>query len=185
VRKTRVIELETGTTLCKFEREPSAVSGKWQVDLRRGDGGGYIFVGKYERYEWARQGNLRTEVTWVLVHSTYSHSKTQAAARRRGGTMGSSDRSSMDDSNVQRRLGAKIKISGKEPPVIVITPRNLEKTQEMETVNREEVLNALIQALWIVWREGGVVDETVTGSGKGTGGNRRKPGCMDIFLCRN
>src|SRR5947207_3246738 len=64
VRKTRIIEPSTGVRLYKFDKEPSGVRGKWQVDLRRGNGGGYIFVGKYERYEWARQPS-RSDVTWT------------------------------------------------------------------------------------------------------------------------
>ena len=204
IRKTRIIETEGGGTLCKFDREPRGILGKWQVDLRRGDGGGWIFVGKYERYEWAKSRSSQGEETWKLVRSTYSHSKTTAASakpkrRRRSISESNIIRASMDDTSLERRLTAKITIMPDSPPSVVITPRNPrvrtgmggtsvtdDADEGIETVNKEEVVNALIQGLWIVWREGGVKDIN-TGRrnswSPGTSGVRKR-GFLDVILCR-
>src|SRR5271154_4553984 len=39
IRATRILETDSSETLCKFVHEPKGVLGKWQVDVRRGDGG--------------------------------------------------------------------------------------------------------------------------------------------------
>jgi hypothetical protein len=207
IGKTRIVETDGGGTICKFDREPRGILGKWQVDLRRGDGGGWIFVGKYERYEWAKSRNTREE-TWKLVRSTYSHSKTTAASakpRRRPKSMLSESnniRVSMDDTSLERRLTAKITIIPDSPPSVVIAPRNPRARtgtggmtvtgdadgadEEVETVNKEEVVNALIQGLWIVWREGDVEDINTgrrNGLAPGTSGVPKR-GFLDIILCR-
>ena len=200
------------TTLCKFDREPRGVIGKWQVDLRRGDGGGWIFVGKYERYEWARSRTSQGEDVWKLVRSTYSHSKSQKATvggrTRRNTKLSESKtiRAAMDDTSPERRLLAMMTIVSNAPPSMVITPRNPKtrtvgmvagtataetEVEGMETVNREEVINALIQALWIVWREG-VVDDINVGrrpssapqGASETTKRTQKRGVLDILLCR-
>ena len=202
LRKTRIVETDGGATLCKFDREPRGILGKWQVDLRRGDGGGWIFVGKYERYEWAKSRSSQGDEIWKLVRSTYSHSKTTAASpkpkRRRKSMVNESNpiRASMDDTSPERRLTAKITMMPNSPPTVVITPRNPrvrtglrgtgDPDEGIETINKEEVINALIQGLWIVWREG-VVDDINTGRRNSwTPGDRgvRKLGFLDIILCR-
>jgi len=198
IRKTRIVETDGGRTICKFDREPRGILGKWQVDLRRGDGGGWIFVGKYERYEWARSRTQQGEETWRLVRSTYSHSKTKAATkseRRKSSVLSESNtiRASMDDTSPERRLMAKITMIQDSPPTVVITPRNPRVGTEMtaddgmkdgiEFVNKEEVVNALIQGLWIVWRE-----MVVTGINSGKRASlklgSRKRGVLDVLLCR-
>jgi len=213
IRKSRIVDTESMTTLCKFDREPRGVVGKWQVDLRRGDGGGWIFVGKYERYEWARSRTQQGEDVWKLVRSTYSHSKSLSAGSggrtRRSTTLSESKtiRASMDDTSPERRLVAKITILANVPPSIIITPRNPNvravgvvagtttaetEVESMESVNREEVINALIQGLWIVWREG-VVEDVNDGrrqswaptGAAGVTKRSRKRGIMDVLLCRN
>jgi hypothetical protein len=116
-------------------------------------------------------------------------------------------RASMDDTSPERRLVAKITILANAPPSIIITPRNPKvhpvgvvagvttaetEVDGMETVNREEVINALIQGLWIVWREG-VVEDINDGrkpswAPAGAAGVRkrsRKRGVLDVLLCRN
>jgi hypothetical protein len=210
IGKSRIVETDSATTLCKFDREPNGVLGKWQVDVRRGEGGGWIFVGKYERYEWAKSRGHQGEESWKLVQSTYSHSK--AAAASGGGTTkkdrrkshSRASRPSMDDTSPERRLNAKITIIANSPPSVVIMPRNprsaaggrsgennskarTDVDEGIEMVNKEEVINALIQGLWIVWREG-VVDyisseERNTWAPKGTRIHKR--GIMDLLLCRS
>jgi hypothetical protein len=93
------------------------------------------------------------------------------------------------------------------PPSIVITPRNPNgrgvgvvagdttaenEIEGIETVNREEVINALIQGLWIVWREG-VVEDINNGrrqswapvGAAGVTKRSRRRSFLDILLCRN
>jgi hypothetical protein len=208
IRKTQIVETESEVSLCKFEREPRGVSRKWQVDLRRGDGGGWIFVGKYERYEWARSkgpGGSNDETVWELVRSTYSHSKTTSAEKqksRRRSLINENKtiRASMDDTSPEQKLAAKITIIPNSPPSVVIIPRNprvttgvggtseTEETDELvESVNKEEVINALIQGLWIVWREG-VIEDIHSGKRNtwtpGSGGERKR-GVWDTILCRS
>jgi hypothetical protein len=205
IRKTRIVETDGGGTLCKFDREPRGILGKWQVDLRRGDGGGWIFVGKYERYEWAKSRNTQGEETWKLVRSTYSHSKTTAASgktkRRRKSMLSESNtiRASLDDTSAERRLAAKITMIPDSPPSIVITPRNPrvrtgmdgtsatgDEDEAIETVNKEEVINALIQGLWIVWKEGIVKNINPGRRSSWTPGNSGalKRRFLDSILCR-
>lgn len=205
IRKTRIMETDSATTICKFSREPRGVLGKWQVDLRRGDGGGWIFVGKYERYEWAKSRGHQGEESWKLVRSTYSHSKATAASGRgtptnsKKGRRKSVSRTSMDDTSPERRLSAKVTVVTDSPPSVVIMPRNPRRAtggrsdastitrddidDESELVNKEEVINVLIQGLWIVWREG-VVDYISSGNRTHSGTRIRKRGIMDLLLCR-
>ena len=191
VRKSRIVETETGQTLCKFDREPRGVLGKWQVDLRRGDGGGWIFVSKYERYEWAKSRGVKGGDTWKLVRSTYSHTKSIAATKPRKSALSESKttRPSIDDTSPERRLSAKITIVPNVPPSVVVSPRNPRDagSDEVEAVNKEEVFNALIQGLWIVWREGIVEDITVGRRNSWTPGRagNRKRSFMDRLLCRS
>ena len=99
----------------------------------------------------------------------------------------------MDDTSPERRLMAKITMIQDSPPTVVITPRNPRVGTEMtaddgmkdgiEFVNKEEVVNALIQGLWIVWRE-----MVVTGINSGKRASlklgSRKRGVLDVLLCR-
>lgn len=159
------------------------------MDIRRGDGGGWIFVGKYERYEWSRTRS-RTEQSWSLVRASYSHSKSSAAGRR-SRTLSDSRtvRESIDDTwSPERRLNAKIKITPPSPPMIVVTPRIPDGAEEMEVVNKEEVLDVLVQGLWIVWREGIVEDTDPAKRNSWTPivkDNKRKKTFWDRILCRN
>jgi hypothetical protein len=69
-------------------------------------------------------------------------------------------RGSLDDLE-EESLGVIISILAPSPPKVVVVPRKTRDeggAEEVEGVNREEVINALIQGLWIVWREG-VVEE--------------------------
>jgi len=113
----------------------------------------------------------------------------------------------MDDTSPERRLVARITILANAPPSIIITPRNPKiravgvvagittaetEVEGMETVNREEVIDALIQGLWIVWREGVVEDinngRKLSWAPVGAAGVRkrsRKRGVLDVLLCRN
>lgn len=223
IRKTRIVESEGGDSICKFDKEPRGVLGKWQVDLRRGNGGGWIFVGKYERYEWAKKSSKSSQgqgdegEVWELVRSTYSHSKSLAEQKQQKPTRRTKSvlsenrtvRESMDDfsSPAERRLAVTITVMKNSPPSVVIIPRNpraaielggttsggttgdtLETTDEMvESVNKEEVINALIQGLWIVWREGVVEDINLGRRNTWTPGSdgERKRGVWDILLCRD
>lgn len=213
IRATRIVETDSSSTLCKFDREPKGVLGKWQVDVRRGDGGGWIFVGKYERYEWAKARGTKGEETWSLVRATYSHTKAAGSVRRRRKSTLSESRtirSSMDDvSPDERKITAKIVMMSPSPPSITITPRNprysrvgslpggfpdveenVEAVEEIEAVNKEEVVATLIQGLWIVWREGVVEDNTgqtkrnswTTAPGTTV---TRKKSFLDTLLCRD
>jgi hypothetical protein len=196
--------------------------------MRRGEGGGWIFVGKYERYEWAKEVSpatpstpkLRTatpttssrggggEVTWQLVRSTYSRSKSIQALSTSGGrktrkasilSESRTVRASMDDTSPERKLSARITIFRNSPPSVVIVPRNPRATsgvvrtaeaEEIEEGNKEDVLDALIQGLWIVWREG-IVDHMHLSSERNTWApvngeeNRPKKGLLDVLLCRS
>jgi len=191
-------------------------------------GGGWIFVGKYERYEWAKsRGNAQSPfpsspggkslaskgevVTWTLVQSTYSHTKTLAAQlegkrNRRKSTKSSLSeartiRASMDNTaSPERRLNARMTIMPDMPPSMIIRPRNPrmegtidegggEWSEEIEEINKQEIVNALVQGLWIVWREG-VVDEINEGrrnswvpAHQGQQ-KKRKKGIWDVILCR-
>jgi hypothetical protein len=186
IRKTRVVETETGETLCRFDREPHGVSGKWQVDIRRGDGGGWIFVGDYERYEWARQRGIKGEEQFVLVCSTFS--RTKSRRRKSSATL----RPSLDDT-APEQVFAKITLLPKSPPMVLVVPRKgrgdgreFGALEEVEMVNKEEVLNVLIQGLWIVWREGVVEDfgqDRRNSWAPAEAGRKRS--WMDIFFCRN
>jgi len=221
IRKPRVMDSEKAVTLCKFDREPRGVLGKWQVDMRRGDGGGWIFVGKYERYEWAREVSPPTpstpkllsnnatisskggvgEVTWNLVRSTYSRSKSIQAlstskrkSQKSSALMDSSRtrRASMDDTSPERKLSARISISPNTPPSVIIVPRNPRtlasgENDAIEEANREEVIDTLIQGLWIVWRGGIIKDLGLSGQNTLTRvngeENRSKRGVLDVLLC--
>ena len=170
-------------------------------------------MGKYERYEWARSRTSQGEDVWKLVRSTYSHSKSLNASSgrrtRRNTSLSESNtiRASLDDTSPERRLGAKMTILANVPPSIVITPRNPRvrgvgvvagtttaetEVEGIEMVNREEIINALIQGLWIVWREGVVEDinhrRRQSWAPVGAAGmtkRSRKRGVLDILLCRS
>jgi hypothetical protein len=211
IRATRIVETDTAETLCKFSHEPKGVLGKWQVDVRRGDGGGWIFVGKYERYEWAKSRGNKGEEMWSLVRATYSQTKAAGSVRRRRKSTLSESRTiraSMDDvSPTERKLLAKIVMMSPSPPSITISPRNPrnsrvgslpggfpdvqeaeENVEEIELVNKEEVLDALIQGLWIVWREGVVEDnagQTKRNSWTTAPTVSRKKSVWDKLLCRD
>jgi hypothetical protein len=219
IRKTRVTDSDNAAVLCKFDREPRGVLGKWQVDMRRGEGGGWIFVGKYERYEWAREvptpGTPSTpkfrsatpsgstskgnEITWKLVRSTYSRSKSIQALSTSGRKPRKASvlsdprtvRASMDDTSPERRLSARIIIAPNSPPSMVVVPRNprsqLGVEEGAEEANKEEVLDALIQGLWIVWREGVVDDMHLSGRNTWSREDQReqKRGFLDALLCRS
>ena len=116
----------------------------------------------------------------------------------------------MDDvSPDERKITAKIVMMPPSPPSITIAPRNprysrvgslpggfpgieetVEAVEEIEAVNKEEVVDTLIQGLWIVWREGVVEDNT--GQTKrnswttalGTTVTRKKS-FLDRLLCRD
>jgi hypothetical protein len=190
VRKTRVRDAESGSKLYKFEREPKGVLGKWQVDPRRGNGGGWIFVGKYERYEWARTRGTNGQ-SWSLVRSTYSHTKTMSsgsADRRSNAFSDRTVRPSMDDTSPERRLVAKITLTPPSPPSFNIIPRNSRGSgfADVEAINKEEIMDALVQGLWIVWREG-VVNETDPGkrnSWTPVIQKKRKKTLWERVLCR-
>lgn len=165
--------------------------GKWQVDLRRGDGGGWIFVGRYERYEWAKSKASKGGDTWSLVRSTYSATKSLTATKQQQKSTLSETRTtrpSLDDTSPERRLRAKITIMPNVPPSVVVSPRNPQgenRSDEVEAVNKEEVHNALIQGLWIVWREG--IVEDIAGGRRTTltAGKSKERGIWDRLFCRN
>lgn len=98
----------------------------------------------------------------------------------------------MDDTSPERRLSARIIIAPNSPPSMVVVPRNPHSTQlgveeGAEEGNKEEVLDALIQGLWIVWREGVVDDMHLSGRNTWTREDKRgqKRGFLGALLCRS
>jgi len=95
----------------------------------------------------------------------------------------------MDDTSPERRLVAKIKI-GPPSPSIAISPRNPRRgsaiEKNLEAVNREEVMDALVQGLWIVWREGVLEDTDPAKRNSWTPvvKKKRKKKFWDRILCR-
>ena len=99
----------------------------------------------------------------------------------------------MDDTSAERKLCARITISANAPPSVIIVPRSARTTAsgengEIEEANREEVIDALIQGLWIVWRGGIINDMHLSGRKTLTRvngeENRRNRGVLDVLLCR-
>lgn len=97
----------------------------------------------------------------------------------------------MDDTSPERKLSARILIYPNSPPSMIIVPRNPRTTAAEDGVeegNKEEVLDALIQGLWIVWREGITEDLHLSGRNTWTPVNgeetRVKRRGLDLLLCR-
>jgi hypothetical protein len=67
-----------------------------------------------------------------------------------------------------------------------VSPRVVE-----QSVNKQEVMDALVMGLWIVWREGVVEEIAERGTGKRnswdkkTSGKGRKRQFLDVLLCRD
>ena len=110
----------------------------------------------------------------------------------------------MDDESGVGRLEAKITMANGSPPMITVRPRlprkmvlpgSFPSAEDVgnEAVNREEVVNALVQGLWIVWRENVVDEVEVTKRNSWTPGtaaeakkkSKKKRGAMDWLLCRS
>lgn len=195
LRKTRILDAEDSSTLCKFDTEPAGVLGKWQVESK--SGGGWVFVGRYDRYEWLKGRTRKGEECWVLTgmstsltnnnNNNYNNNRRRSglsdARTRSGSSAGESAVVGMDG------LEARVVLMPPSPPMMVVHPRVVE-----QSVNKQEVMDVLVMGLWIVWREGvvEVSDSAGTRPGKrnswskgASGKGVRKRGFLDILLCRN
>jgi hypothetical protein len=189
IRKTRVVETDTGQSLCRFDRDPKGVIGRWQTDVRAGNGGGWVFTGQYDRYEWAKSRGQQGEDIWKLVRPSSKSSNQRPDMGRRRSTSDAHTNRSSDDASPERRLCAKMTMRADLPPLLVISPRNPRakggSETPLEVVNKEEIINALIQGLWIVWREG-IIEEISPGKRNNSvtslGIQRRN--FWDKFFCR-
>jgi len=182
------------------------VRGKWRIQAKTGDtgdtgetGGGWVFVGRYDRYEWSKGHTRKGEECWVLTststntHLTTHNSNNDNNNNRRSGLSDTRTRSGSSAGESAAGidvLEARVVLMPPSPPMMVVHPRVVE-----QSVNKQEVMDVLVMGLWIVWREGvvEVYDSAGTRPGKRnswskeTSGGKlvRKRGFLDILLCRD
>lgn len=190
------MDVEKNSTICKFDTEPKGVIGKWQIDEKTGDAGGWIFLGRYERYEWSKGRTSKGEECWTLnshsIPSTRRKSTFSEARTVQSGPHGSAGSRGTGTGGMSppEGLEARVILMPPSPPMMIVNPSVVE-----QSVNKQEVMDALVMGLWIVWREGVVKESDSAGGHRGkrnswskgntSGGKVKKRGFLDVLLCRN